>query len=39
LGLAIALAIVENHQGHIKIESQLKRGTTVTVTLPVFNTN
>lgn len=39
LGLAIARAIVENHQGHIKIESQLKRGTTVTVTLPVSNTH
>ncbi|WP_017715620.1 sensor histidine kinase [Kamptonema formosum] len=39
LGLAIARTIVENHHGQIKIESQLKRGTTVTVTLPVFNTN
>lgn len=35
LGLAIASAIVENHQGNIHIESQLHRGTTVTVTLPV----
>ncbi|MBD2040903.1 sensor histidine kinase [Microcoleus sp. FACHB-672] len=35
LGLAIAQAIVENHQGHIRVESQLQRGTTVTVTLPV----
>lgn len=34
LGLAIAGAIVENHQGQIRIESQLKKGTTVTVTLP-----
>lgn len=35
LGLAIARAIVENHQGNIRIDSQLHRGTTVTVTLPV----
>ncbi|MBW4622993.1 MAG: HAMP domain-containing histidine kinase [Cyanosarcina radialis HA8281-LM2] len=34
LGLAIAAAIVENHQGQIHIESQIDRGTTVTVTLP-----
>jgi OmpR-family two-component system manganese-sensing sensor histidine kinase len=34
LGLAIAAAIVENHQGQIQIESQIDRGTTVTVTLP-----
>jgi len=34
LGLAIAGAIVENHQGQIRIESQLKKGTTVTVVLP-----
>lgn len=34
LGLAIAGAIVENHQGQIRIESQLKKGTTVTVSLP-----
>jgi OmpR-family two-component system manganese-sensing sensor histidine kinase len=33
LGLAIAAAIVENHQGQIHIESQIDRGTTVTVTL------
>jgi OmpR-family two-component system manganese-sensing sensor histidine kinase len=35
LGLAIARAIVENHQGIIKIESQVNCGTTVIVTLPV----
>lgn len=34
LGLAIAYAIVENHHGHIQVESILYQGTTVTVTLP-----
>ena len=33
LGLAIAKAIVENHGGQIHIDSQLDRGTVVTVTL------
>ncbi len=34
LGLAIASAIVENHKGHIRVESILDRGTIFTVTLP-----
>jgi len=34
LGLAIAKAIVENHRGHIRIDSQVDQGTAVTVTLP-----
>lgn len=36
LGLAIVKAIVDNHQGSIKIESQPDRGTTVTVNLPEY---
>ena len=35
LGLAIVKAIVDNHRGSIKIESQPTQGTTVTVVLPV----
>lgn len=34
LGLAIAQAIVENHHGHIQVESIFYQGTTVLVTLP-----
>ncbi|HEY9761218.1 MAG TPA: ATP-binding protein, partial [Trichocoleus sp.] len=34
LGLAIAKAIVDNHKGQIRIDSQPSQGTTVTVLLP-----
>lgn len=37
LGLAIAQAIVENHRGHICIDSILNQGTTVLVTLPYLS--
>lgn len=37
LGLSIAKKIVEQHKGSIKIESKLKKGTTVIVRLPIFS--
>ena len=36
LGLAIAQGIVKNHHGDIRIESQLNKGTIVTVILPAY---
>jgi OmpR-family two-component system manganese-sensing sensor histidine kinase len=37
LGLAIARAIVENHQGNITVESVINQGTTIKVMLPKIN--
>lgn len=37
LGLSIAKKIVEQHKGSIKIESKLKKGTTVIVSLPIYS--
>ncbi|HRC67581.1 MAG TPA: ATP-binding protein, partial [Bacteroidales bacterium] len=36
LGLSYTKAIVEAHQGNISVSSELKKGTTFTVTLPNF---
>jgi OmpR-family two-component system manganese-sensing sensor histidine kinase len=35
LGLAIAAAIVQHHQGQLQVESNIGKGTTFTVTLPI----
>jgi two-component system NtrC family sensor kinase len=35
LGLAIVWGIIEKHRGHIKAESKVGRGTTLTILLPV----
>jgi two-component system NtrC family sensor kinase len=37
LGLAISKRVIEDHNGKIHVKSQLARGTTFTVTLPVQN--
>lgn len=37
LGLSIAKKIVDQHKGFIKIESKLKKGTTVVVDLPIYS--
>jgi len=37
LGLSVSLGIVRQHGGNIKVESEVGRGTTVTVFLPVSN--
>ena len=38
LGLSIVRECVERHSGHISVESQVNRGTTFTVTLPLQQT-
>ena len=35
LGLAIVWGIIEKHQGQIKVDSEVGRGTTLTILLPV----
>ncbi|MDQ3815068.1 MAG: ATP-binding protein, partial [Armatimonadota bacterium] len=39
LGLAIVKHIVENHHGHVQVESAVGQGTTFTVTLPAASEN
>jgi signal transduction histidine kinase len=35
LGLAVSRSIIERHSGTISVQSELGKGTTVTITLPV----
>ena len=35
LGLAISRNIIAQHQGHIRVESELNKGTTFIITLPI----
>ena len=35
MGLPITLRIIEDHRGSVKVKSQVGKGTTFTVTLPV----
>ena len=35
LGLSVSYGIVKNHQGEIQVSSQLGKGTTFTVLLPI----
>jgi len=38
LGLAISRNIIAQHQGHIRVESELNKGTTFIITLPIRRT-
>lgn len=35
LGLSISYGIIQDHSGDIEVESELNKGTTFTVTLPI----
>ena len=36
LGLAICYSIIKKHEGHIAITSEVQKGTTVDIYLPVY---
>ncbi|MDR6553177.1 PAS domain S-box protein [Paenibacillus qinlingensis] len=37
LGFMVSKKIIENHSGHIKVESEVDKGTTIEITLPFSN--
>jgi len=39
LGLSIAYRIIENHRGSIQVQSELGKGTTFTICLPIDSTH
>jgi signal transduction histidine kinase len=39
IGLALVSQIIKNHNGTIRLESQLNKGTTVTISLPIVSGN
>jgi signal transduction histidine kinase len=38
LGLAVTRSIIENHKGSIRVSSEVGRGTTLTIELPLNTT-
>jgi signal transduction histidine kinase len=35
VGMAVSLRIIEDHDGNINVESELEKGTTISLSLPI----